>query len=147
MKKTIYMAYGSNMHEIQMSQRCPTAILLGKSELNNYSLSVKGDADGAYATIDEEVGANIPVLLWEIGEEDERSLDLYEDYPVLYFKKNLSVVLNDRDVEAMVYIMDEAMTHHLPEMAYYKIIEEAYRKFGFDLKILEDAWKMAEEKE
>lgn len=132
------------MDEEQMSLRCPGAILLGKSELLDYALCFKGNTGRAYATIEEKIGEKIPVVLWEINKDDEKSLDQYEDFPILYDKKNLRVILNERSVEAMVYIMDEDMTYQLPKLKYYKIIEKAYEKFGFNFEILEEAWRLAE---
>lgn len=50
--RKLYIAYGSNMDEKQMAGRCPTARLLGTSELEGYRLLFKGSKTGAYATIE-----------------------------------------------------------------------------------------------
>lgn len=91
--KKLYIAYGSNMDEKQMARRCPTARLLGTSELEGYRLLFKGSKTGAYATIEEQKGGRVPVLIWKIGEQDERNLDRYEGYPVFYHKKEIEVQL------------------------------------------------------
>ena len=75
MKKR-YIAYGSNMDEGQMAHRCPTARLLGQTEMEGYRLLFKGSLTGAYATIEPQEGGRVPALVWEIGEADEASLDL-----------------------------------------------------------------------
>lgn len=144
--KKLYMAYGSNMDEAQMAHRCPSATLLGESELKGYRLSFKGEVERAYATIEVEEGQSIPVLIWAIMPDDEKSLDQYEDYPRLYFKKMLFVEFNGKEIETMVYIMDESMDYNLPSEDYYQIIEKAYEKFGFDQKILEKATATARSK-
>ncbi len=141
--KRLYIAYGSNMDEKQMAKRCPTATLLGKSELNNYKLSFKGEESRAFATIEESKNHKVPVLIWEIKPDDEESLDEYEEYPILYFKKMLQVELEGREVEAMVYIMNERMDFNLPEDSYYETIENAYEKYNFEKKNLEKAKKVA----
>ena len=45
MKKR-YIAYGSNMDEGQMAHRCPTARLLGQTEVEGYRLLFKGSLTG-----------------------------------------------------------------------------------------------------
>lgn len=103
--KKLYIAYGSNMDEKQMAKRCPTARLLGTSELEGYRLLFKGSKTGAYATIEAQKDGRVPVLIWEIGEQDERNLDRYEGYPVFYHKKEIEVQLGGERKNAMVYII------------------------------------------
>ena len=54
--KKLYIAYGSNMDEGQMAYRCPTARLLGQTEVEGYRLLFKGSLTGAYATIEPQEG-------------------------------------------------------------------------------------------
>ena len=51
----------------------------------------------------------MPVLVWEIGERDEASLDRYEGYPSFYYKKDLTVALDGQEVTAMVYITPKSL--------------------------------------
>ena len=139
MKKR-YIAYGSNMDEGQMAYRCPTARLLGQTEVEGYRLLFKGSLTGAYATIEPQEGGRVPVLVWEIGAADEASLDRYEGYPSFYYKKDLTVSLGGQEVTAMVYIMDERRRLGEPSGAYYGVLERAYKKFGFPMEILENAY-------
>ena len=139
--KKLYIAYGSNMDEGQMAYRCPTARLLGQAEVEGYRLLFKGSLTGAYATIEPQEGGRVPVLIWEIGERDEASLDRYEGYPSFYYKKDLTVSLGGQEVTAMVYIMDERRRPGEPSGAYYGVLERAYRKFGFPMETLETALK------
>ncbi len=138
MKKR-YIAYGSNMDEGQMAHRCPTARLLGQTEVEGYRLLFKGSLTGAYATIEPQEGGRVPVLIWEIGEADEASLDRYEGFPSFYYKKDLTVSLGGQEVTAMVYIMDERRRLGEPGGAYYGVLERAYEKFGFPMETLETA--------
>ena len=134
-----YIAYGSNMDEGQMAYRCPTAQLLGRTELEDYRLLFKGSKTGAYATIEAQKGGRVPVLIWEIGEQDERNLDCYEGYPVFYHKKEIEVQLGGERKNAMVYIMDESRELGEPSAGYYNVLENAYWKFGFPMGILMEA--------
>lgn len=137
--RKLYIAYGSNMDEKQMAGRCPTARLFGTSELEGYRLLFKGSKTGAYATIETQKGGRVPVLIWEIGEQDERNLDRYEGYPVFYHKKEIEVQLGGERKAAMVYIMDESRELGEPSASYYNVLESAYWKFGFPMGILMEA--------
>ena len=141
--KKLYIAYGSNMDEGQMAHRCPTARLLGQTEVEGYRLLFKGSLTGAYATIEPQEGGRVPVLLWEIGERDEAGLDRYEGFPSLYYKKDLTVRLDGQEVTAMVYIMDERRRTGTPSDAYYGILARAYKKFAFPIGILEEALRIS----
>ena len=141
MKKKYYIAYGSNMDIEQMALRCPDAILIGTSELQGYELLFKGSLTGAYATIEVKEDYIVPVLVWEISKDDEVNLDRYEGYPNFYYKKELEVEVEGNKLLAMIYIMDERRELGQPSRRYYRILELAYERFGFDLKILRAAFK------
>ena len=51
-KPTLYIAYGSNLNLPQMAFRCPTAEVVGKSELKDYELLFRGSHYGAVATVE-----------------------------------------------------------------------------------------------
>lgn len=140
-----YIAYGSNMDEGQMAYRCPTAQLLGKTELKDYRLLFKGSKIGAYATIEPEEGSRVPVLVWKIGKEDEKNLDRYEGFPVFYYKKDLEIALDGKRETAMAYIMDESREYGKPSERYYGVLERAYRKYGFPMEILTEAYEISGE--
>lgn len=135
----LYIAYGSNMDEKQMAYRCPEAQLLGTAAVEDYRLLFKGSKTGAYATIEPEKDSRVPVLLWEITEQDERNLDRYEGYPRFYYKRELEILFEGERKAAMVYIMHEENPLGIPSQRYQEVISDAYRKFGFDSAILEKA--------
>ena len=58
-KNRLYIAYGSNLHLPQMAFRCPTAKVVGASEVKGYELLFRGGSRGAVATIEPLEG---PVL-------------------------------------------------------------------------------------
>ena len=86
-----YIAYGSNLNLGQMARRCPTAKVIGKGEIKDHELLFRGHSMSAVATVEPKAGSSVPVLIWEIGPEDERNLDMYEGYPRLYGKVDLEV--------------------------------------------------------
>ena len=94
-KNTIYFAYGSNINIEQMKHRCPTAKIIGKGILGGYRLFFKGKKGSAYATIEENEGGRVPVLVWKLKPEDEKALDYYEGYPRFYEKKTAKCLLQN----------------------------------------------------
>lgn len=136
MNKRIYIAYGSNMSEAQMAQRCPDATLAGTGRVNGYELLFKGSLTGCYATIEKKADAFVPVVLWRISAADERRLDAYEGFPRFYYKRDVAVETDDGTIRGLVYIMHEDRQFGIPDDWYYQNMERDYRKFGFELSIL-----------
>ena len=135
----LYIAYGSNLNLSQMEQRCPTARVIGTSEIKDYELVFRGSRYSAVATIEPCEGSNVPVLLWGIQPEDEKSLDRYEGYPNFYEKENMEIVLNSSTVSAMVYVMTPGHELGIPSERYKTSIEDGYMDAGFDTDILQNA--------
>ena len=137
--KRYYIAYGSNLSETQMAHRCPTAKVVGTSMLKNWRLLFDGPA-----SIERYEGYEVPVLIWDIQPEDERSLDRYEGYPSYYRKEMLEVEVNGKKVDAMVYIMN-TRKESIPPTYYYNVLYNGYERFGFDKRILEKALEESKE--
>lgn len=106
-KRKKYIAYGSNLNLEQMARRCPTAKVIGAGEIRDHELLFRGYPKSAVATVEPKKGAGVPVLIWEIGPEDERNLDIYEGYPRLYGKVNLEVQTEEGSESIMAYTMNE----------------------------------------
>jgi len=137
--KRIYLAYGSNLNLEQMGERCPDAAVIGTTTLRDYRLLFRGDRHSGVATIERKRGSSVPVLLWEITEKCEKSLDRYEGHPRLYRKKKLMVNLDGDELVAMAYIMNEGPPLAMPGTYYYSIILDGYRDCGFDENVLKQA--------
>lgn len=145
MKKRFYIAYGSNLHLEQMKYRCPTATVVGRSNLMGYKLIFKGAPTNAYATIEESTHDTVLVLIWELKPQDEKALDRYEGYPTFYYKKNITVEVKGTGIEAMVYIMNKKAQIGIPSSRYYGIIKKGYKTAGFDESILDETLKISKE--
>ena len=127
-----YIAYGSNMVEEQMAHRCPNARLIGMGYLPNHRLEFY-----LHATVERTRahGEKVPVAVWEISEEDERSLDRYEGFPTYYTKHRRRVVMEDgSELWGMVYIMN-LIRPQMPTAGYYNAIAYAYEKLGIGNQI------------
>ncbi|MDD3227618.1 MAG: gamma-glutamylcyclotransferase [Oscillospiraceae bacterium] len=138
-KEKIYIAYGSNLNLPQMAQRCPTAKVLGATEIKDYELLFRGSRTGSYATVEPCEGKSVPVLLWSVESQDEKSLDRYEGYPVFYGKEDMSLSLDGKEVNAFVYVMTEGHPLGMPSQYYVDVIADGYQTAGFDLNILQEA--------
>ena len=127
-----YIAYGSNMVEEQMAHRCPNARLIGMGQLPNHRLEFY-----LHATVERSRahGASVPVAVWEIDADDERSLDRYEGFPTYYTKHRRKVLMDDgSEIEGMVYIMN-MIRPLIPHASYYNGIRDAYIKLGISFEI------------
>ena len=109
----LYFAYGSNMHPMRMSKRCPGAIDLGGAILRNYRI-----VERLYADIDFEEEAELQGVLYVITEEHLRRLDRFEGYPSVYRR-----IWVDVEFEGVVY---QAVTY---EMAWQTKIARDHLKY------------------
>ncbi len=149
--KKYYVAYGSNLNVRQMKMRCPGATILGTAKLKDYELLFKGSKTGSYLTIEQKKGSTVPVVICEVTESDEKSLDRYEGYPIFYYKKEMKLQYKGirtgkrRTVNAFVYIMHEENPVGVPSIYYMKTCIDGYDTFYFDKNILINAYKKSME--
>ena len=131
-----YMAYGSNLNRGQMRHRCPDAYPVGTCELHNYKLAFRRGV----LTIEPEPGESVPVAVWAISREDEKSLDRYEGFPFLYYKHEFPIVLSGKSggkvteiiVDSMAYIMTNGFPVQEPTAGYLQTCLQGYRDFHLD---------------
>jgi len=145
---TLYLAYGSNLNLEQMGYRCPYARVLGPTEMSGHRLLFRGSRRGAVATVEPDgsgEGLAVPALLWEITPRCEEALDQYEGWPRFYRKEAVTVPLNGKPVEAMVYIMNSGHGFGSPSDGYLNTIREGYDSAGFDTAFLDRAVDVSEE--
>ena len=144
MKQKLYAAYGSNLHLADMRQRCPQAVRVGYALLGGYALHYRGRPGNVMLTIEPQADGVVPLGIWAVSAADEQALDVYEDFPDLYGKVTMTVMLqssdgNESPVEVFLYVMVDGMPHGQPAAHYVEICEIGYRDFGFDTNILHNA--------
>ena len=138
--KRYYLAYGSNLNMREMSHRCPKAKVKGTLELKDYRLVYKGSIDGyAYLTIEECKGYVVPLGLYEVSLLDIVTLDRYEGFPSLYFKKYIEIEIDGKLKKALIYVMNDQFSYHLPSVSYVETCKCGYENFGFNKDILDTA--------
>ena len=142
-----YLAYGSNLNKNQMSFRCWDAIPVGSCMLNNWELVFRRGV----LTIEPCPGGVVPLGIWKISENDEKSLDRYEGFPRLYRKHMFPILLHgyrdgkeevtEQVGEAMAYIMNAGHKIEEPSMVYMRTCIQGYKDFGFDKAPLMKAYR------
>lgn len=73
------------------------------------------------------------------GKKRIRALDLYEGYPHLYRKENLSVTMDGGERDIMAYVMTGEREYGVPARSYYETIARGYADAGFDIGVLNEA--------
>lgn len=139
MSSRFLAAYGVGLNRAEMAKHCPTAKLIGATELKNYRLAFRGSRAGALATIEKTKGGNVPALLWEISPQDEAALDSWIGVPELYRKAAIKIRRDSSPLDALIYILISEKPQNKPSAFYYSTILEGYRAAGFDADILRAA--------
>jgi len=135
----LYLAYGFFMNPKQMANKCPTAAVVGTSELRGYRLLFKGAHAEAVATVEPDKDATIPVLIWEITPADEAALDRCENFPARCRKETVKVRLDGKSVSALIYIINDEVPPGRPGAYHYNAILTGYEAAGLDTDILRKA--------
>ena len=130
-----YLAYGSNLNINQMLRRCPDAVKIGASVIEDYKLVFRR----GILNIEPADGMCVPVGVWAVSESDEESLDVYEGFPRWYVKQFFRLVVNGKTVRAMAYVMTPGHPVSPPSRQYYRICAEGYTDFDFDMEPLRTA--------
>lgn len=137
--KQLYIAYGSNLDIYQMGMRCPGALVVGKTWLHDYRLVFQGNRVGAHANVIPEEGQDVPVVIWEITQSDESTLDIYEGVRGGYYSKEyMDVVVRGKLRNALIYIMRPS-GYGMPSDTYLQTIAQGYRDFHMDINVLNEA--------
>ena len=141
MKTKLYGAYGSNMSLDQMAHRCPNARVIGTGMLENYKLTFRGKYKGV-ANVEPCKGKSVPIVLWEMTEDCEAALDVYEGFPSFYIKKQVEITVDGKPQKAMIYVMTEEYTNLAakPTEYYYNVIARGYEANGINLEPLQIAY-------
>ncbi len=139
----IYAAYGSNMDPEQMLERCPHSPMAGTGWLHDWRLTFGGSDigwEGALATVVEEPGAKVFVVLYDVSPEDEERLDRWEGSELgIHRKIRVRVGVESSEprddggiagsVLAWLYVVD-GYEGGLPSARYLGVMADAAEKAG-----------------
>ena len=131
----LYFAYGSNLHHFQMKRRCRDSVFLKKLYLKNFRLTFRSKY--RVADIEPKKNSIVRGALFKISKSDEKKLDVYEDYPILYKKYYFA----HYGKKVMTYTMTKKTSFTFPTERYLNIVKRGYKDCGLDKKELNTALK------
>ena len=127
----LYFAYGSNLHHTQMKRRCKDSIFLKKINLKDFKLTFRN----MYADIERKKNSIVQGALFEISKIDEKKLDIYEDYPIVYKK----YYFTHYGKKIMTYTMTKKTLFTYPSERYLNIIKRGYKDCDIEKRYLNKA--------
>ena len=128
-----YFAYGSNLNHFQMKRRCKDSIFLKKINLKNFKLTFRSKHRAA--DIEKKRNSIVPGALYKISKSDEKKLDVYEDFPILY-KKYYFYYYGKK---VMTYTMVQKTQFRYPADLYLNTIKQGYKDCKLNKKYLNKA--------
>ena len=126
----LYFAYGSNLNHFQMKRRCKDSIFLKKYNLKDFKLTFRSKYRAA--DIERKKNSTVPGGIFEISKSDEKKLDLYEDFPILYKK----IYFNYYNKKMMTYTMVDKTEFRYPTERYLNVVKRGYKDCNLDFKYL-----------
>jgi len=113
-----------------MKRRCKDSIYIKKINLKNFKLTFRS----RYRAADIELKKNsiVPGGLYKISKSDEKKLDVYEDYPILYKKYYFFYYGN----KVMTYKMCDKTPFKFPTDRYLNIVKKGYKDCKLNSKYL-----------
>ena len=129
----LYFAYGSNLHHFQMKRRCKDSVFIKKINLKDFKLTFRSKYRAA--DIEPKKNSIVPGGLFEISKSDEKKLDIYEDYPILYKKMYFKYY----NKTVMTYIMTKKTIFRYPTDRYLNVVKQGYKDCKLDQKYLKKA--------
>ena len=129
----LYFAYGSNLNLFQMKRRCKDSVFLRKYELKGYKLNFRSKYRAA--DIEKSKNSIVPGALFEISKSDEKKLDVYEDFPILYKKHYFEYY----GKKVMTYTMVKKTPFKFPTERYLNIVKRGYKDCNLETKYLKKA--------
>ena len=132
----LYFAYGSNLNHFQMKRRCKESIFIKKINLKNFRLTFRSKY--RVADIEYKKNSSVPGALFKISKNDEKKLDIYEDYPLLY-KKYYFFYYGKK---IMTYTMTKKTPFRFPTEKYLRTVKIGYKNCKLDVKYLIKAIKL-----
>jgi gamma-glutamylcyclotransferase (GGCT)/AIG2-like uncharacterized protein YtfP len=129
----LYAAYGSNLDPRQMMERAPHSPVQGTGWLVGWRLTFGGEDvgwEGALATVVEDPGSQVFVMLYDVPPQDEGALDRWDGASLgVYRKIRVRVETLEGDVPAWLYVLD-AWEGGLPSARYLGIMADAAEAAG-----------------
>ena len=131
----LYFAYGSNLNHFQMKRRCKDSVFLKKINLKDFKLTFRSRYRAA--DIEKKKNSVVQGALFEISKIDEKKLDVYEDYPIVYKKYYFTYY----GKKVMTYTMTKKTSFTFPTERYLNVVKLGYKDCNLDKSFLKKALK------
>jgi vacuolar-type H+-ATPase subunit C/Vma6 len=119
-----------------MKRRCKDSVYLKKINLKDFKLTFRSKYRAA--DIEPKKNSIVPGGLFEISKSDEKKLDVYEDYPILYRKFYFYYYKK----KVMTYTMVKKTSFKFPTERYLNVVRRGYLDCKLDKKYLINALKV-----
>ncbi len=98
-----YFAYGSNMDEIQMTERSPDSVKVTAAVLRDYSFLINSRG---VATIVPDEGSEVHGIIWTLDAGGEKELDRREGVAAGFYRKEFieAVAPDGKAFNALAYV-------------------------------------------
>ena len=116
-----------------MKRRCKDSIYLKKINLKDFRLTFRSKYRAA--DIEPKKNSIVPGGLFEISKSDEKKLDIYEDFPILYKKH----YFNYYGKKVMTYTMEKKSAFKFQTERYLNIVKKGYKNCDLNNKFLKKA--------
>jgi gamma-glutamylcyclotransferase (GGCT)/AIG2-like uncharacterized protein YtfP len=113
-----------------MKRRCKESTFLKKINLKDFKLTFRSKYRAA--DIEPKKNSIVPGGLFEISKNDEKKLDIYEDYPILYRK----FFFYYYGKKVMTYTMVKKTPFKFPTERYLNIVKRGYKDCDLDTSYL-----------
>jgi gamma-glutamylcyclotransferase (GGCT)/AIG2-like uncharacterized protein YtfP len=121
------------MNPAQMAERCPHSPQAGVGWLDGWRLTFGGEDlgwEGALATVVEDAGSRVFVVLYEVSQGDERALDRWDGATLGYYRKlKVRVMTLEANPVAWLYVLND-YEGGLPSARYLGIMADAAEAAG-----------------
>ncbi|MGV1793567.1 gamma-glutamylcyclotransferase family protein [Rhizobium sp. A37_96] len=133
----LYFAYGSNMDPQQMSERCPSAEVVGIGYLPDHCLCfprLSKNRGCGVSSVEPSPGRATWGVVYRLTKEDLASLDKSEGYKSerhedqnSYNRVPVTIVIDDTPTKACTYVAVGQANAPLPSLEYLKHLREGAR--------------------
>jgi gamma-glutamylcyclotransferase (GGCT)/AIG2-like uncharacterized protein YtfP len=118
-----------------MRRRCKDSVFLKKINLSNFRLTFRSKYRAA--DIEPKKNSIVAGALFEISKSDEKKLNVYEDFPVLYKKYYFTYY----GKKVMTYIMNKKTPFRYPTERYLNVVKKGYKDCNLKIKYLKRGLK------
>lgn len=135
---TKYFAYGSNMSDEQIQERCPSHRFVCVAELRGYRLAFTRYSQKRRCGVADVVpapGSSVWGVVFEMSDADMSALDVHEGVnakPPAYVRKDVQVLASDGTaLDSVTYeVFAKAPEPYPPSAQYLGLITAGARKWG-----------------